>query len=279
MIPQTIFTTSPVSEKDLGKTLTAKNSFVFSYELIIKNAKLPGHSAYIGCFQMTREWRDDFVTHVPHTIAANVQKCLEECWARRQRFALLKEGQTCCCAVTLRALSVKENSDCTSPCLGDKKQACGAPAHFSIYYTGYIEEPQFTKFSLVFGKKHFVGCYYTSDENTLCPFAFTTQRLRAAMCMGVCEENAYLYAAITRVTRCCCTSTLDQPANQVDKNMCQALCSESDPADMETCGSGSPYHFSVYRTGLFQTVPDYKRPEYDHVWMHPNVNERDIHLL
>lgn len=43
----------------------------------------------------------------------------------------------------------------------------------------------------------FVGCYYTSDENTLCPFAFTTQRLRAAMCMDVCEENAYLYAAIT----------------------------------------------------------------------------------
>ncbi|KAK6970707.1 hypothetical protein BgiMline_026389, partial [Biomphalaria glabrata] len=37
MIPQTILTTWPVSEKDLGKTLTAKNSFVFSYELIIKN--------------------------------------------------------------------------------------------------------------------------------------------------------------------------------------------------------------------------------------------------
>ncbi|KAH9524311.1 hypothetical protein Btru_054120, partial [Bulinus truncatus] len=214
--------------------------------------KTIGYSAYIGCFKMTPEWRDDFVKAIPHMLVSDVRKCIEACWEERQRFALLKEGRTCSCAETLRDVSKTGNSHCSSPCLGNKNQACGAPAHVSVYYTGYLEEPQFTQFTLALGQKRYIGCYRIRDEN-VCHLSFTTHRLRAAMCMDVCEENGYLYAAIFSMVKCCCTNTL--PTHSTAH--CQAVCKESVLANREFCGGYSPNYYSIYRTGLLEEVPDY----------------------
>ncbi|XP_059174195.1 polycystin-1-related protein-like [Physella acuta] len=173
---------------------------VYSYELIIRKAKKPGHAAYIGCFTMTTGWLDSFVLKLEHLVVNDVVICVVACWEERQRFALLKEGRTCMCSNALRALVEKDSSTCDKPCLAEVKQACGGKASYSVYYTGYIEEPIFKPFEDFDVRKLYAGCFRRlhNDETALCDFYFVTSRLRVTMCTSVCEEHAYLFG----VTEC-----------------------------------------------------------------------------
>lgn len=252
-------------------------SLVKSYEFIIKAAPEAGRSAYIGCFKQEKTWSDKSAIKVNLASSTTVNACIRECWERRQRFASLWSGDHCWCVNIIRGLGEEEDAQCSTPCNGNRTQACGATNKGSIYYTGYIEEPLYTHLTHKDISTASQGCYLNNKYKENCTVGVATQRMSVAMCMDLCENYGLQFASISKKLRCCCDQNLNQ-YSQVQKKNCKMECPFA--GVKYRCGDGRSEYFSVYRTAipLNVTAPVNEQIRKE-AWMEPDIDETNIRVL
>ncbi|BFZ03167.1 hypothetical protein BsWGS_06206 [Bradybaena similaris] len=252
-------------------------SLVKSYEFIIKAAPEAGRSAYIGCFKHDKSWRDKSAIRVNLASSTTVGACVEECWERRQRFASLWSGNHCWCVNIIRGLGEVEEAQCSTPCNGNRTQACGGTNRGSIYYTGYIEEPIYTHLTHKDISTAVQGCYLNNKYKGDCTVGVVTQRMSAPMCMDVCENHGFQFASISKKLRCCCDPHLKQ-FYKVQKGNCKMECPFA--GVKYHCGDARGEYFSVYRTAIPLNV---SAPLNDQIqkeaWMEPDIDVTNIRVL
>ncbi|XP_063427691.1 uncharacterized protein LOC134711167 isoform X4 [Mytilus trossulus] len=97
----------------------------------IKSCKKAKKSAYIGCYQdhSKRILPKDVLTDKSMT----VQKCRQFCGKKGFKYAGVENGNECFCGDVLRKNKKRKESDCKTPCSGNKQQICGGPWRISIY--------------------------------------------------------------------------------------------------------------------------------------------------
>ncbi|XP_063407365.1 C-type lectin domain family 18 member A-like isoform X2 [Mytilus trossulus] len=88
-------------------------------------------SGYIGCYQ------DDRTRILPKAVLKDkgmtVKKCQQFCGKKGFKFAGVEYGYECFCGNVLRKCRKRKESDCKTPCSGNKRQTCGGPWRISIY--------------------------------------------------------------------------------------------------------------------------------------------------
>ncbi|CAG2202657.1 unnamed protein product [Mytilus edulis] len=86
---------------------------------------------YLGCY------RDDSTRILSKAILQDkgmtVQKCQQFCGKKGFKFAGVEYGYECFCGNVLRKYRKRKESDCKTPCSGNKRQTCGGPWRISIY--------------------------------------------------------------------------------------------------------------------------------------------------
>ncbi|XP_035824559.1 WSC domain-containing protein ARB_07867 [Aplysia californica] len=181
------------------------------------------------------------------------------------------------CADVIQGVDKTRDVQCNLPCFKNRTHACGGKGHFSVYYTGYVQEPEFTQIKEEDIPKVYDSCYEDRTHRTLCPARVTSPRLTVAMCLGMCEDARYRYASLGSPDKCCCGNSL-QGADHVTKSLCPLSCRGS---TAQPCGGGSGY-FSVYLTGVPEILKAQKKPVNpipDYLWLTPHVNASDVKLI
>ncbi|CAG2244656.1 Plasminogen,Hepatocyte growth factor [Mytilus edulis] len=97
----------------------------------VKSCKKAKKSAYFGCYQdhSKRILPKDVLTDKRMT----VQKCRQFCGKKGFKYAGVENGNACFCGDVLRKDKKRKESDCKTPCSGNKQQICGGPWRISIY--------------------------------------------------------------------------------------------------------------------------------------------------
>ncbi|CAG5127653.1 unnamed protein product [Candidula unifasciata] len=210
-----------------------------------------GRSAYIACFMQQKSWNDKSVIKVNLWSSTTVNACISKCWDHRQRFAVLLNGDQCWCINIIRGLTEIEEAQCSTPCNGNRSQVCGGGNRYSIYYTGYIEEPQYTHLTHKDINTAFQGCYINNNYRDKCTVEIATQRMSVPMCMDLCECSSYQYASVSKKSRCCCDANMTL-YRQAGLGSCRIKCPFT--GSDYYCGDTSSEHFAVYRTGWRRTT-------------------------
>ncbi|XP_076108178.1 uncharacterized protein LOC143076337 isoform X2 [Mytilus galloprovincialis] len=181
----------------------------------------PKESGYIGCYQddSTRILHNEVLKDKGMT----VQKCKQFCGKKGFKFAGVEYGYECFCGNDLRKDRKRKESDCKTPCSGNKRQTCGGPWRISIYTeSGYI------------------GCYQDDSTRILHNEVLKDKGMTVQKCKQFCGKKGYKFAGVEYGYECFCGNDLRKDRKRKESD-CKTPCSGN---KRQTCGG--PWRISIY---------------------------------
>ncbi|CAG2197182.1 unnamed protein product [Mytilus edulis] len=140
---------------------------------------------------------------------------------------MLMYGYECFCGNVLRKYRKRKESDCKTPCSGNKRQTCGGPWRISIYtVSGYI------------------GCYEDDDIRILYRMLYKAVLKDTGMtvqkCKQFCGKKGFKFAGVEYGYECFCGNVLRKCRKRKESD-CKMPCSGN---KRQTCGG--PWRISIY---------------------------------
>lgn len=194
----------------------------------------------MGCF------KDDSTHFLSHSVDMpdiTPDKCIDYCRNKNYRYAGLQQGNKCYCDNRpFRGFGEKTaDSECDTPCGGDKNQKCGAVLRQDIYDIDpdKIEEP--TR----------LGCYKDDNARFLkglpAPHYIKIPELTPEKCFEHCKQNNFRYAGVQAGYACLCDN---QPVRGFGEKMPDSEC------NMPCTGDGSKKCGSYWRQDIYDLQSD-----------------------
>ncbi|CAC5414960.1 TN [Mytilus coruscus] len=226
----------------------------------VRSCKKDKQSGYIGCY------KDDRTRILSKKVLKDkgmtVQKCQQFCGQKGFKFAGVEYGYECFCGNVLRKDRKRKESDCKTPCSGNKQQICGGTWRISIY-TG--KTPKCTKKchkkakcikgkcvcksryqgdgvrSCKKGKQSgYIGCYEDDRTRILSKKVLKDKGMTVQKCQQFCGKKGFKFAGVEYGYECFCGNVLRKGRKRKESD-CKTPCSGN---KQQTCGG--TWRISVY---------------------------------
>ncbi|CAG2252624.1 PLG [Mytilus edulis] len=198
-------------------------------------------SAYIGCY------RDDSKRILSKKVLKDkrmtVQKCQQFCGQKGFKYAGVEYGFECFCGNVLRKDRKRKESDCKTPCAGNKRQICGGTWRISIY-TGSA----------------YIGCYRDDSKRILSKKVLKDKRMTVQKCQQFCGQKGFKYAGVEYGFECFCGNVLRKDRKRKDSD-CKTPCAGN---KRQICGG--TWRISIYteKTNMASYAEAFKNgPKFD----------------
>ncbi|KAI8808818.1 WSC domain-containing protein [Cladochytrium replicatum] len=199
---------------------------------------------YTGCYVDNPGYR------ALETIASFPQMtptlCRQACSSLGYSFAGLEAGSNCWCGRSLRLIAKRNDSECSSPCSGNRGEKCGGTNRISLFGKQGIRPPTLKKrFSLL-------GCF---DFDTIPSGEVTLlSTMTIDVCAARCSESPGNAAGIANGNTCWCGTLPDGIA---EKNVPTVQCNKPCGGDRrQICGgSASPNMLLLFRAPVQSPRP------------------------
>ncbi|XP_076108180.1 uncharacterized protein LOC143076337 isoform X4 [Mytilus galloprovincialis] len=187
----------------------------------------PKESGYIGCYQddSTRILHNEVLKDKGMT----VQKCKQFCGKKGFKFAGVEYGYECFCGNDLRKDRKRKESDCKTPCSGNKRQTCGGPWRISIYTAPKDVD-----------ESGYIGCYQDDSTRILHNEVLKDKGMTVQKCKQFCGKKGYKFAGVEYGYECFCGNDLRKDRKRKESD-CKTPCSGN---KRQTCGG--PWRISIY---------------------------------
>ncbi|XP_071179102.1 uncharacterized protein [Mytilus edulis] len=184
-------------------------------------------SGYIGCYQddSTRILHNEVLKDKGMT----VQKCKQFCGKKGYKFAGVEYGYECFCGNDLRKDRKRKESDCKTPCSGNKRQTCGGPWRISIYTAPEDVD-----------ESGYIGCYQDDSTRILHNEVLKDKGMTVQKCKQFCGKKGYKFAGVEYGYECFCGNDLRKDRKRKESD-CKTPCSGN---KRQTCGG--PWRISIY---------------------------------
>ncbi|KAG4436351.1 hypothetical protein IFR05_008172 [Cadophora sp. M221] len=185
---------------------------------------------YAGCFIDNGSPRTLLYTG-PRNQNQTVQDCVAFCKGNDYQYAGLEYGEECFCGASVNNIQATE-TDCDSPCAGDKTEICGGFNRVSIY-----QDPTFPVADpTTISDYQKLGCYSEGSmgrslawrQDQVNGSAMTVQK-----CLTACKAGGFSFTGIEFASECYCGVVLGNGTLPVDSSTCDMPCTGD---STETCG-------------------------------------------
>ncbi|XP_062580891.1 uncharacterized protein LOC134242777 [Saccostrea cucullata] len=213
---------------------------------------------YLGCYkdQYSRTLKEKKTKSYSMT----VDKCRKICTDLRYKYYGVEAARECFCGNKLTKSHKKKDSECMTPCKGDREQACGGSWRLGVY-----QNPNFKPTAIV--KSEFVGCYKDQRSRTLKAKKTTSKSMTVNKCRKICTGLKYKYYGVEASNECFCGNKLTQSHKKKDGE-CMTPCK----GDREQACGGS-WRLGVYQNPNFKPTAIVKK---DYVGCHVDQWKRTL---
>ncbi|VDI14319.1 Hypothetical predicted protein [Mytilus galloprovincialis] len=226
-----------------------------------KKVKLFKGSAYIGCYQ------DDSKRILSKKVLKDkrmtVQKCQQFCGQKGFKYAGVEYGFECFCGNVLRKDRKRKESDCKTPCAGNKRQICGGTWRISIYTVAKTskcrnkchKKAKCRKGKCVCKAKYqgdgvksckkvkrsaYIGCYRDDSKRILSKKVLKDKRMTVQKCQQFCGQKGFKYAGVEYGFECFCGNVLRKDRKRKESD-CKKPCAGN---KRQICGG--TWRISIY---------------------------------
>ncbi|VDH98576.1 Hypothetical predicted protein, partial [Mytilus galloprovincialis] len=158
-----------------------------------------------------------------------VQKCKQFCGKKGFKFAGVEYGYECFCGNDLRKDRKRKESDCKTPCSGNKRQTCGGPWRISIYTAPEDVD-----------ESGYIGCYQDDSTRILHNEVLKDKGMTVQKCKQFCGKKGFKFAGVEYGYECFCGNDLRKDRKRKESD-CKTPCSGN---KRQTCGG--PWRISIY---------------------------------
>ncbi|CAC5423642.1 unnamed protein product [Mytilus coruscus] len=215
----------------------------------VRSCKNKRASGYIGCY------KDDRTRILSKKVLKDkgmtVQKCQQFCGKKGFKFAGVEYGYECFCGNVLRKGRKRKESDCKTPCSGNKQQICGGTWRISIY-TG--KTPKCTKkchknAKCIKGRcvcksryqaSGYIGCYKDDKTRILSKKVLKDKGMTVQKCQQFCGKKGFKFAGVEYGYECFCGNVLRKDRKRKESD-CKTPCSGN---KQQICGG--TWRISIY---------------------------------
>ncbi|XP_076095742.1 uncharacterized protein LOC143066817 [Mytilus galloprovincialis] len=227
----------------------------------VKSCKKLKRSAYIGCY------RDDSKRILSKKVLKDkrmtVQKCQQFCGQKGFKYAGVEYGFECFCGNVLRKDRKRKESDCKTPCAGNKRQICGGTWRISIYTVAKTskcrnkchKKAKCRKGKCVCKAKYqgdgvksckklkrsaYIGCYRDDSKRILSKKVLKDKRMTVQKCQQFCGQKGFKYAGVEYGFECFCGNVLRKDRKRKESD-CKTPCAGN---KRQICGG--TWRISIY---------------------------------
>ncbi|XP_034324268.2 uncharacterized protein [Magallana gigas] len=189
---------------------------------------------YVGCY-VDKLLARTLGTKKTSSRSMTVETCRKTCLKADTKYYGLEAGDECFCGNKLG--KKKSDSECKTPCTGDKEQVCGGSWRLAVY-----KNTKFVPLTIV--KSGYKGCFKDKRFGRALPDKVTKlgDGMTVETCRDICKKEKTKYYGLEAKKECWCGKKMPDSSAKTSDADCKSPCSGNNKQ-----GCGGSWRIAVYK--------------------------------